>query len=380
MTTTCQIKMTGKSSTSKTPIINKFGILLQDKDTQLNAVTKTANQTKQPKRVWIPPITITSEVREYQTFITRIKNVLNHDRFSVKFNINNTKIFTHTNDDYDKLILNLKSQNTQFFTLTKHKNKVKKIVLKAPPSWEVDQIKNNITDTGNKVIDIKSLKGKQNLGRSFLVTVPQEQKINEIKTIKIMDHCKVQWEPYFKKRNYTQCYRCQRFGHSSNNCNLTPRCLKCPGFHLYTECTLQKTNTSKPYCHNCNQDHSANYTKCPSLIAYLEKRNSINQTNTRTTQNTNNTRPSLNTQKTNFPLLKTTQNNRFNDNTLNDQQFNQQSYRDALLNPPSTSKDNEDYTEIIKLIKVIKSLKNEINQASDQMEKIAILLKYINHF
>ncbi|GFY74216.1 nucleic-acid-binding protein from transposon X-element [Trichonephila inaurata madagascariensis] len=58
-----------------------------------------------------------------------------------------------------------------------------------------------------------------------------------------------------------QCYRCQEFYHNSRFCDRAPRCLKCSGSHLTSDCT--KSNKAPAKCANCSGPHPANYSGCP---------------------------------------------------------------------------------------------------------------------
>lgn len=382
---------------------NRFGILhtnksTDDKNEQMDVNTKTTdNTTITTKKVWIPPIVITEKVSDYHSCINDIKNILSHDNFNVKFNRDNTKVFVTSNKDYDMLINNLKDNKVEYFSLTKQENKTKKLVLKAPPSWDSNQIKDHLEHEGNTIKEVIPLKGKNQFSRSYLITVPQNQRINEIRSIKVIDHCRVQWEPYLKKRNYTQCYRCQRFGHSQSNCNMTPRCVKCTGYHYYKDCVVKKTENTVPYCHNCKGQHTANYTKCPTLIEYLEKRNNLNKSFHLNNNNVNIVNNHVNKfsheSQHNTKQQFSFQEHQYNDTNINTrsmqrqqashQPLHQLSYRDALLSRDHTRENTnttDDYTDLINLIRIIKTLKNEINQTTDQMQKIEILLRYINHF
>ncbi|GFT98255.1 probable RNA-directed DNA polymerase from transposon X-element [Trichonephila clavipes] len=58
-----------------------------------------------------------------------------------------------------------------------------------------------------------------------------------------------------------QCYRCQEFYHHSRFCNRAPRCLKCSGGHLTSDC--KKPNKAPAKCANCSGPHPANFSGCP---------------------------------------------------------------------------------------------------------------------
>ncbi|XP_046686579.1 sterile alpha motif domain-containing protein 1-like [Homalodisca vitripennis] len=43
-----------------------------------------------------------------------------------------------------------------------------------------------------------------------------------------------------EERTAAVCYNCQQFNHSSRNCHLPARCVRCGGDHNVTNCTLPK--------------------------------------------------------------------------------------------------------------------------------------------
>ena len=86
-----------------------------------------------------------------------------------------------------------------------------------------------------------------------------------------IDGTEVQWE-VMKKSNkrITQCYRCQKWGHTSANCGLPPRCVKCSSTHDQGDCP-KVTSESVVSCCNCGGNHSANFRGCPAYHQHLEK-------------------------------------------------------------------------------------------------------------
>ena len=82
----------------------------------------------------------------------------------------------------------------------------------------------------------------------------------------------VKWE-IVKKTNkkVTQCFRCQNWGHSSINCGLPFRCVKCSESHEKGAC--QRTSREgDPKCCNCGGPHSSNHRGCPSYKQHIEKK------------------------------------------------------------------------------------------------------------
>ena len=57
----------------------------------------------------------------------------------------------------------------------------------------------------------------------------------------------------------TQCWRCQRFGHTIDSCKSTNmRCRKCSGNHNKKDCISEQMK-----CANCNGQHNSNSKDCP---------------------------------------------------------------------------------------------------------------------
>ncbi|KAF0723629.1 CCHC-type domain-containing protein [Aphis craccivora] len=60
-------------------------------------------------------------------------------------------------------------------------------------------------------------------------------------------------------QNIPQCYKCQKYGHTSLRCNQeSPTCRHCAGSHDSRECTTK--NASR--CSNCKGDHKASSEAC----------------------------------------------------------------------------------------------------------------------
>ncbi|GFU86412.1 nucleic-acid-binding protein from transposon X-element [Trichonephila clavipes] len=111
----------------------------------------------------------------------------------------------------------------------------------------------------------------------FLVTLPKSPESRGIFNIKTIGFFRVAVEPLNKSTMPPQCYRCQEFFHHSRFCARAPKCLKCSGGHLTSDCTKSAKAPAK--CANCSGPHPANYSGCP--------RNPIN-TKTNKTKSTKN--------------------------------------------------------------------------------------------
>ncbi|GFY68371.1 nucleic-acid-binding protein from transposon X-element [Trichonephila inaurata madagascariensis] len=79
--------------------------------------------------------------------------------------------------------------------------------------------------------------------------------------MKTIGFLRVVVEPLNKFSMPPQCYRCQEFFHHSRFCARAPKCLKCSGGHLTSECT--KSAKAQAKCANCSGPHPANFSGCP---------------------------------------------------------------------------------------------------------------------
>lgn len=89
--------------------------------------------------------------------------------------------------------------------------------------------------------------------------------------IKITFNCKVLPEAisifhsFYKLRPYVaeplQCYKCQRYGHTSTSCKAMERCLLCSGNHSKSNCPNSRLPNNFR-CANCKGAHKANSISC----------------------------------------------------------------------------------------------------------------------
>lgn len=66
-----------------------------------------------------------------------------------------------------------------------------------------------------------------------------------------------------------QCYKCQRYGHTSRTCKSEfDFFFSCGDNHKSSTC---KAGPDKTHCLNCNGQHSSNYFRCPNRRTYANK-------------------------------------------------------------------------------------------------------------
>ncbi|GFU19889.1 nucleic-acid-binding protein from transposon X-element [Trichonephila clavipes] len=95
----------------------------------------------------------------------------------------------------------------------------------------------------------------------FLVTLLRNPENKGIFNIKTIGFFRVAVERLNKSTMPPQCYRCQEFFHHSRFCARAPKCLKCSGGHLTSECTKSAKAPAK--WANCSGPHPANFSGCP---------------------------------------------------------------------------------------------------------------------
>jgi hypothetical protein len=72
----------------------------------------------------------------------------------------------------------------------------------------------------------------------------------------------------YAPKNITQCFKCQKFGHTSVRCTNTEACKKCSLPHSHKACT---TDPNQPSCPNCKGPHPSTFKGCPSYKAEIIK-------------------------------------------------------------------------------------------------------------
>ena len=74
-------------------------------------------------------------------------------------------------------------------------------------------------------------------------------------------------EKYVEKKKVVRCFKCQKLGHISKNCQSVPKCSHCAGDHVNKNCELQAK------CVNCEAQHPSSSVQCPKYRSIFEKLN-----------------------------------------------------------------------------------------------------------
>jgi len=98
-------------------------------------------------------------------------------------------------------------------------------------------------------------------------TNPQSAELIREKGINLHTGFPLQAEFYSYSYQITQCFQCQRYGHTTKQCPNPARCGHCAQAHNTRECAKQDT----PSCPNCRENHPSWHKKCPRRTKQIEK-------------------------------------------------------------------------------------------------------------
>ncbi|KAK2577784.1 hypothetical protein KPH14_011603 [Odynerus spinipes] len=105
----------------------------------------------------------------------------------------------------------------------------------------------------------------------FIIQLEHNSNPKRLISVRTLLYQRIKWER-LRRMPIFQCKKCQRVGHSSANCNLRYRCIKCAKSHEPGQCQLS-VNAPKEHlkCANCKEfGHPASYKDCPFLRLALD--------------------------------------------------------------------------------------------------------------
>lgn len=251
---------------------NRFSKLPLDQppdDCQHQPPTDVSSKPKSPR---IPPILISIESNWTHNSIKDLISKYNKN-FHLKYKANN-KVAVHSYSSISHQLIKdgLSAEKVSFHTFTRKDEKTLKAVIRGLPSNVEEDLPEELTGLGFPECKVTKLKSSAETSNAlFLVQLPPGSDILKFKKIRYICSCVVEIEKFKPKQHYgTQCFRCQDFGHTSRNCNLPPRCVKCTGTHLTKDCPNGEAS-KKVQCCNCKEFHAASYRQCPARQAYLKR-------------------------------------------------------------------------------------------------------------
>ena len=254
-----------KRTNFSVPVHNKFDILSIDDQTGENR-----NKEYIPKP---EPIFVTGVID-----ITPLRDVLNKVVCADKYTLTTLrsghiiKLMPIDIATYKVVRDTLIEKKINHYTYKLKSERAYRVVIRGMHATEdLSSIKSELLAKGHEVRQIVNVQHRSTKEKLPLFFVDIEQRPNnkEIFNIKQISHLKVTIEAPYKKKEVLQCKRCQRFGHTKNQCFRPFRCVKCGNDHPTSTCT--KPPETDAICANCQGKHPASYRGCLKYKEYKER-------------------------------------------------------------------------------------------------------------
>ncbi|GFY10686.1 nucleic-acid-binding protein from transposon X-element [Trichonephila clavipes] len=202
---------------------------------------------------------------------------------------NYIKIQPATAEDEDKIKKLLVIKKADHYTI-EHPTVIKAVIKGLPSSTNVTDIESELKAKGFKVEKIAQLRkfSTKSPLPLFMIQIKRSENAQDIFKLKNLIYLTVEVVLFRRRPGASQCFNCNYFNHTSKNCKMTPRCLKCEGSHKTHDCPkTERLQTLK--CINCNENgHLASSRQCPRFprlkLKKSEETKTINQTRPVTTE------------------------------------------------------------------------------------------------
>lgn len=251
------------NTTFSVPTHNQFDIL-------------NSAETEEPAKEYIPkpePIFVTG-VLDVTSLKTKLNNIVEKNSYKMTTLRSGHIIKLMPNDIQtyktirEKFVLN----NIAHYTYQLKCERAYRVVLRGLHSSEnTSLIKEELKEQGHEVRHITNVfhRTTKEALPIFLVDLEPNKNNKDIFELRYLGQMKVKFEAPYKKKEIIQCKRCQRFGHTKNQCFRPFRCVKCGNEHPTTTCT--KSANTDATCANCQEKHPASYKGCAKYKQYKEK-------------------------------------------------------------------------------------------------------------
>jgi hypothetical protein len=232
------------------------------------------NETENETVVKVKPIFVNSHYKVIETNLNTLNvspkpflKIIRSDKQRPQ-----TKILCESLDQKKKVMKMLEEKKFLFHTHSEPGNRVKLFVLRKCFYEKCDVLLKYIQDRGIDVSKVTFLVDHEDRPLYLIHTSNEDLNIQLLKkNHSRFDNLIVEWEVYdLSRKRPMPCRNCKRWGHSAINCNHPFRCIKCDQEHKPFECPRKDRNVGSPKCVNCNGEHPANSTNCPSYIRYVE--------------------------------------------------------------------------------------------------------------
>ncbi|GFW10238.1 nucleic-acid-binding protein from transposon X-element [Trichonephila clavipes] len=245
----------GKVSKNNLTYKEKFKINLQNrsnnlqpKDTKVAGTSRT-NTTKNttliprannPGAKNLPPPVFLKYTKDHRIQMKTLNDI--YPELRSKLTGEYIKLYSDTDEERREFINKLDKLEFQYFAIKPKAERPIKVVIKGlPRDSDPQDIKNDLVELGYMVDKVYQLIGritKQPLP-IFLVSLPRNIFNAKIFELKKVSYINVTVDGYDGK-GVTQCYSCNRFHHTVENCHITLRCLNGGEAHQTRDCQIER--------------------------------------------------------------------------------------------------------------------------------------------
>lgn len=255
------------SSSEEIPVQNRFNVLGQVNNVQVEEMISSVSQNSKP-----PPIIIDGQLKDHTKTVTDLKTKLKED-FSIKVSRAGKTVLRVKSSEDHRIAMSYLEEAYEFHSFSLKEDFQPNWVLSGlPRSVTTDEIQAELLTRGLQVIKIRCISKHASEYPLYSIIFEKATMNTKILTIKRLCYCVVSWSKYKNKTEITQCYRCMLFGHIGKNCRRKEKCVKCGGEHPIKDCTVDTVS-----CSNCGEAHRANEKSCNAYKKNLEMKNKKKQ-------------------------------------------------------------------------------------------------------
>lgn len=356
------VRPTEKVTSGTIKTSNRFSTLLGENSTGPAAQRFHDASTTKKKSGHIPPIFL--EIKNDWTH-EYIKTLIS--RYTKQFHLlykgkNKIAVISYTPESHQALKEGLRSENIPYHTFCRKDERMAKVVIFGLPDYMENHLKEELDAIGfsDTIVHKMRIPEKKAASPPFIVQLPAGSDVSRFRQIKYISNCIVQIRKYHPNNLYgTQCFRCQGFGHSSKNCNLSPRCVKCTESHLTSECPKKDRNQPAQCC-NCNENHPANYRQCTERQKYLNTIRARQEQNKEVQKN-----------------VKVTMSNKVDGRAWSNVVGAKSEI--PTCSPLQTNQD-QNTTDMLAILMTIKSIKSQFVLCDNMMDKVILILRHLGQY
>jgi hypothetical protein len=322
----------------------------------------------------VKPIFINENIQVVRNVLTNLQ-FMTRPVYKVR-SAKSTQVSCFSLQDKKMLINKLQSQQIPFHSFTDPSEKSRCFVLKGFYSTHREDLMTILSSNNVPALKVTDFIRKEDFVM-YIVHFDSSINVNFLShNHRIIDGIAVKWEPLKKTENrITQCYNCQRWGHSSINCGYPTRCVKCVAAHAKGSCS--RTNREgEPECCNCGGSHAANHRGCPIFIKHCDRLKSRPRKISPVPANFNSPRVDNTNQ---FPVLSQTSSLPGNivSNRVSFSQKVKESHNNSMFLKLSQAQEKLRAVPMInETIERFVQMVDEISSCSDPSDHFNILMKY----